>query len=475
MRALYDRTHAREHDRHATIIEDWRLFQDATVGSYRVNRLGRDERETTQLGPLTYERGILRGVRWEQNRNGIVYTFPGVHEARDAVSERALRDPGDERDVRLLGEAPWLGAYVVEVNPPQGRHEWLFIDKRNGDVVRRERIERRRRYTTTYDDYKPVDGVPEPSRVRTVDSLGNEREQILVSRSLDDTPDQRDIDMPVNRRLVEFPERSGPVRLPVRIVNGLAVVRVIVGRTGYDFLLDSGAAGIVVDPSVVEQQNLERYGQRVGATIGAFPESTTIVPQMTLGGLRMRNVVARVVSVPFHPDERTRLAGMLGFDFFADAVVHVDLARGVFEASASDRFRAPADTASVPLGLDDKTPTVHLRAGNGVARAVLDTGANRSVFQTSFADHAEFGAERSATVLRVRGMGGFANAETTRVPLLEFAGIGTRDATVDVTGADLGSEDVDGIIGTDLLHTYELWFDYHANAVYVRRATPKKR
>lgn len=475
MRALYDRTHAREHDRRATIIEDWRLFQDATVGSYRVNRLGRDERDTTQLGPLTYQHGVLRGVRWEQNRNGIVYTFPGVHEARDAVSERALRDPGDERDVRLVGEAPWLGAYVVEVNPPQGRHEWLYIDKRNGDVVRRERVERRRRYTTTYDDYRLVDGIPEPSRVRTVDSVGNEREQILVTRSLDDTPDLRDVEMPQNRRLAEFPEHGAPVRLPVRVVNGLAVVRVIVGRTGYDFLLDSGAAGIVVDPSVVEQQNLERYGQRVGVTIGAFPESTTIVPQMTFGGIRMRNVVARVVSVPFRPDEHTRLAGMLGFDFFADAVVHVDLAHGVFEASAPERFRPPADTTSAPLALDDKTPAVHLRAGNGIARAVLDTGANRSVFETSFADHADFGAERSATVLHVRGMGGFANAESTRVPLLEFAGVGTRDATVDVTAADLGSEDVDGIIGTDLLRTYELWFDYRANAVYVRRTTPKKR
>jgi len=235
----------------ATILEDWRLFQDGTVGPYKVNRLGRDIRETTTLGPLTYERGVLHGVHWEQNRNGITFTYPGVHEQRDAISEHAFRDPTDERDVRLLGDANAYNAYVVEVNPTGGRRSWIYVDKRTGYTVRKEWVQRRRRYVSSYDDYHLVDGVPEPSRIRTVDSIGNEREQILVNRTFDTTPDPNDIEMPPARHVVEFPEKQTPVRLPVRFVNGLAVVRVIVGRTGYDFLLDSGAAGIVIDPSIV--------------------------------------------------------------------------------------------------------------------------------------------------------------------------------------------------------------------------------
>ena len=470
VRALYDRAHPREHGRNVTVLEDWRLFQDGTVGSYRVNRLGRDVRETTTLGPLTYERGLLRGTRWEQNRNGIVFTYPGVHEQRDAASERAFRDASDERDVRLVGDSVALSAYVVEVNPPAGRHEWLYVDKRTGHLVRREYVERRRRYTTTYDDYRLADGVPEPSRVRTVDSLGNEREQILVNRSLDYTPDPRDVDMPPARRVVEFPEKQTTVRLPVRFVNGLAVVRVIVGRGAYDFLLDSGAAGIVVDPSVVDQQNLERYGSRFGATLGTFPETTTIVPQMTIGGLRMRNVVSRVVKVPFRVDDRTHVAGLLGFDFFADAVVHLNVEKNVAEAIAPDRFRPPSDAGAVPLALDDKTPAVSARAGGASGRVVLDTGANRTVFETAFAERGDFTPQRVASTMHVRGMGGFATAESTRLPAFELGGIWTRGATADVANADLGTEDVDGIVGTDFLRSYELWFDYRVNSVYLRRA-----
>ncbi len=470
VRALYERAHAHEHTRAATVIEDWRLFQDGTVGSFRVNRLGKDARETTTLGPLTYERGVLRGAHWEQNRNGIVFTYPGVHEQHDAVSDRAFRDTNDDRNVRIVGDSPAFGAYVVEVNPPAGRHEWLYIDKRSGNLVRREYVERRRRYTTTYDDYRLVEGVFEPSRVRTVDSLGNEREQILVSRTLDVTPDPRDVDMPPSRRVVEFPERQTTVRLPVRFVNGLAVARVIVGRGAYDFLLDSGAAGIVIDPSVAEQQNYEVLGKRIGATLGTFPESTTIVPQMSIGGLRMRAVVARVVRVPFRIGDRTHVVGLLGFDFFADAVVHLDIGKNLAEAIAPERFKAPPDAGTVGVGLDDKTPAVAARAGSANGRVVLDSGANRTVFETAFAERGDFSPDRVASTMRVRGMGGFASAEPARVPAFEIGGIWTRAATADVANADLGADDVDGIVGTDFLRAYDLWFDYRTNAVYIRRA-----
>ncbi len=475
VRAVYDRANGHEHGRNLTILEDWRLFQDGTVGSYKVNRWGRDERETTQLGPLTYVKGVLHGVHWEQNRNGIVYSYSGIHELHDAVSEHALRDPADDRNVHLLGESIPLNAYVVEVNPPTGRHTWYYIDKRTGYVARKDVILRRRRYMTTYDDYRIVDGVPEPSRVRTIDSLGNEREQILVNRTLDETPDASDLEMPADRRLLEFPLASlhpGPVRLPVRFVNGLAVVRVVVENGVYDFLLDSGAAGIVIDPSVVQQQQLESYGRRVGATLGSFPETTTIVPQMTIGPLRMHNVVTRVVGMPFRPDDHTRIAGLLGFDFFADSVVHVDVAHGTVEVSSPDHFRAPLDTTGIPVALDDKTPAIRLRAGTSSARAVLDTGANRSIFQAGYADRADFNSLHDATLSRVRGVGGFVSVETARVPLIEFAGVATHEATVDVTSADFGSDDLDGVLGTDLLHAYDLWFDYKTNAVYVRRMVP---
>ena len=82
----------------------------------------------------------------------------------------------------------------------------VFIDKRTANVVRREYVEKGRRYTVTFDDYRTFDGIPEPSHVRSIDSYGNERDLTLLSRTLDLTPDPHDVDIASSRRaLVEFP------------------------------------------------------------------------------------------------------------------------------------------------------------------------------------------------------------------------------------------------------------------------------
>jgi hypothetical protein len=470
VRALYGKDHERERTRAATVIEEWRLTQDKMTGTLQVFVLGKDEREIALLGPLLFESGVHAGVRWQQTRNGATYTFAGIHEARDAVSERAWL--GDEaRDVRLIGESVPLNAYVVEIDPPGGRHEWRFIDKSTGDLVRREFVEKQRRYVVTYEDYRTFDGIPEPSRVRTIDSYGNERIIDLLSRTLDLTPDPHDVDMAPNRRsLVEFPAGITNVHLPLRIVNGLCVVKVRIGAKDYDFLLDSGAAGIVIDPSIVDEQHLDSYGSRVGATLGTFVETTSIVPLMSVGALRMRAVVTRVVTLPFHLDDRTRIAGLLGFDFFLDTVVHVDFDHGIANAIAPATFKPPADAAALPLALDDRTPVVRAHVGGLAGRIVLDTGANRSVFAPTFVSRFDSPLDPSTPLAQFRGLGGTGTAATVHLKSFDIAALPLGDVVVDVSGADMGAEDIDGTAGTDLLHAYDMFFNYRTQTLYVRRS-----
>jgi predicted aspartyl protease len=468
VRALYDRAHSVPHTKNATVLEDWHLSQDGQSGTFRVWRLGKDYRESTALGPFTYENGVHNGTRWQQNRNGITFTFAGIHE-RDTVDEHAWLSH-DTRDVRLIGDSLAANAYVVEINPLTGRHEWLFIEKRTGVIVRRERVERRRRYITTYDDFKQFDGTLEPSRQRTVDSLGNDREQTIVSRLLDTTPDPKDVAMPASKRsIVEFPAGASIVQLPVRVANGLFVVRVTMGNHTYDFLLDSGAAGIVIDPSVAEALGIERYGQRIGTTLGTFSEETATVPLISIGQLRMHNIVTRVVPVPFKADDHTRIAGLLGFDFFADAVVHIDHEHNLVDVHAPATFHPPADATPVALALDDKQPAIHAKVGTVMARVIIDTGANRTLLQSEFADRADITSDRGAMIAKVRGVGGIGTVSTVRVKSFEFAGTTFTDPLIDISASELSVEDIDGVLGTDLLHDYDIYFDYRASTVYLHR------
>ena len=471
VRALYQRSHDRERSRLATIIEEWRLSQDKMSGTYRVYRLGRDERDITLLGPFQSEAGIHNGTRWQQTRNGMTYTYSGIHEGRDALSERAWLSDAETRDVRLIGESLPLNAFVIELDPAGGRHEWLFIDKHAGTLVRREFVEKQRRYTVLFDDYRTFDGIAEPSRVRVTDSYGNERDLSLMSRTLDLTPEPHDVDIATNRRtLVEFPTNVTNVHLPMRVLNGLCVVKVHIGAKDYDFLLDSGAAGIVIDPAIADDAHLETFGSRVGATIGTFSETSAVVPQINVGPLRMRAVVARVVAIPFHLDERTRIAGLLGFDFFLDTIVHFDLDHGIASAIAQSAFRPPADAATIPLALDDRTPVVRARADTSTGRVVLDTGANRSLFTPAFASRADVAIDPAAATAQFRGMGGTGTAATVHLKSFDIAALAVLDPVVDVSNANLGAEDIDATAGTDLLHAYDLFFDYRSAALYVRRS-----
>ncbi len=471
VRALYAKNHDRERTRASTIIEEWRLTQDRMTGTYHVFRLGRDERDITLLGPFFYESGIHGGTYWQQTRNGITYTYGGVHENRDVRSDTAWLTDQDPHDVRLIGESVLLNAYVVELNPPGGRHEWCFLDKSSANILRREYVERGRRFTVTFDDYRTFDGIAEPSRVRSIDSYGNERDLSLLSRTLDLTPDARDVEIPPSRRtLVEFPAGVTTFHLPMRVINGLCVVKVHIGLKDYDFLLDSGAAGIVIDPSIVDDAHLETYGSRIGATIGTFTETTSIVPTIAIGALRMRSVVARVVSVPFHLDDHTHIAGLLGFDFFMDTIVHVDLDHAIATAILPGTFKAPSDAAVIPIALDDRTPVVRARADAVTGRVVLDTGANRSVFTPPFASRADAPIDPSAPQAQFRGLGGTGTATTVRLKTFDIAALPLQDSIVDVSSANLGTEDIDGTAGTDLLHAYDLFFDFRSGALYVKRS-----
>ena len=66
-------------------------------------------------------------------------------------------------------------------------------------------------------------------------------------------------------------------------------------------------------------------------------------------------------------------------------------------------------------------------------------------------------------------------AETVRLKSFDIAALPLLDPVVDVSNANLGAEDIDGTAGTDLLHAYDLFFDYRSGALYVRALAAKRQ
>jgi hypothetical protein len=112
---------------------------------------------------------------------------------------------------------------------------------------------------------------------------------------------------------------------------------------------------------------------------------------------------------------------------------------------------------------------VRARADGAWGRMVLDTGANRSILTTGFADRADVVTDAAAGITRFRGVGGVGVGEAVNVKMFDLGGLTVPDIVVDVSSADLGTEDIDATIGTDVSQAFELYFDYRSATVYVRR------
>ena len=189
----------------------------------------------------------------------------------------------------------------------------------------------------------------------------------------------------------------------------------------------------------------------------------------------MTRVAVRVIPIPFRADAHTKISGLLGFDFFAGATLRVDYDRGTVDAYSPGAYRAPDGWSALPITLDDKIPAVNARIGPTTAHLRIDTGANRTILFTDFADRAGLSAADFADTATFAGVGGTGRGRVVQLRSLEVATVALPDPDVEVSPQTFALEDADGLLGADLLHNVALWFDYRANAIHIRFAGHAQR
>jgi len=275
------------------------------TGTYTEISSGADYVDITQLGPTTYSSGRFRGQRWRQDENGYTRLVSGVH-ATDQISNDTLRRAigGAEVDsVALLGEvsAP-VSAFVIDVHPPNGRHEWIFLDKVTGRIVRTEEGRIGRRVVWTFDDFRTTNGITGSWHQHVADGFaGNDMDWRITKLEYGSPVAPSELAMPPSRQRVHFPPGIVDVRLPARIEDGSIIVRLYINGRGLDFALDSGASEIVLDRDVARRLGLATFGQNTETVAGSFSASSAIVPQIRVGDLTLDNVVVDLSAV-----QRTR-------------------------------------------------------------------------------------------------------------------------------------------------------------------------
>jgi predicted aspartyl protease len=444
------------------------VSSDGTTSTYTHIQRADGYRDVTELGPFHTERGVVKDVAWHQNDNGqtvIEQPDPG-----NAVREATTTTVGRVR-------AP-VDGYVIATLTPGGYGTKDYIDASAWRLARRETVGVNGTVVTDYDDVRADHGITFAHHWHTDNAYARTTSDTkVVAYDPADVPEAEIAMPPSRRRLVSFPEGVKTVVLPSQFGRSHVIVRVTIGGRGLDFLLDTGAGGIFIDSAVANELGLKSYAQRSAVTAGRYTTARTIVPEMRVGSLVMRDVAMQMVPQGWNEQSGVKSVGLLGFDFLAELGVTIDYQHQQVVAVPEPLYQPPADAHTtaldVRLGNGQPLTTVILNGAAG-ERFMLDTGGSgpmliHDYFVRRHPDAVrDEGAGARMRSPRFHGIGGDFDTRAYQLANVQIGNLRFHDFIgyrVISRGAYAGA--TDGLLGPEFLRLFTLGLDYANSRIYL--------
>jgi predicted aspartyl protease len=440
---------------------------DGTATTERHLVRGADERTIDDSPPFHAENGTVHGAHWLQDENGVT------------IDDR--NDPGRAQPEKLTTtvtrvRAP-VDAYAVATLNPKGWGRKDYVDPVSWHVVRRERILGTGTVTTAYDDFRDDGGRIFAHRWHVDNTITQTTSDSRVTEFSPGSVSDAELERPPSRRaLVAFPDGASSAELPADFAEHVYVA-VRIGATTVDFVLDTGASGIVVDANVARLIGLQLYGQHSHVVAGRSTFARSVVPELHAGALTMRDIVVGVVPLGWTGKRGGRIGGLLGFDFLAQLGVTIDYEHHRVTAVPGSTFVAPAGPQTVALAarFGRGIPLVTVSFDGAVAERVgLDTGGSGSFLMF------DYFTRRNPNVLRDDDGGiyadgpqqiGVGGAFATKPAFVHTLELGTLHVPsvlgYRVTSERSYTQELDGVIGDKVLRWFTVGFDYAHERVYL--------
>jgi hypothetical protein len=445
-----------------------------SAGSFHLWHDGDNERLDQNLG-LRRERKIRAGERFFfADESGYVREYHGVL-LRHSRTE-ALIDSGElaaaPQDCRLLGSVKIAGraAYELAVTAQGGDTEFLYLDAQTALPVRLSYDEDDGQTTINLSDWRTVNG--HRFAFRTVASDGNhayDLTQTTSSAIVDTTVDPVVFVVPRSREI----EMRGVEHVPLIEHDGHFFVPVRIGGRTYRFLLDSGAQGILLDRHVVRALKLHEEGalEASGAQRTGGLRLARLVA-LAIGGATMRDQVVATLDLGESTHGAFRIDGILGYPFFASAIVRVDFARKTMAFGPAGSLASEGD--SIDVDLDRGLSEAMLSADGVRAPFMIDTGnaADVLLYRPFVALHPGIVPSTLAD-MRSYGLGGSTDSYQSLLRELVLGTTTLHDVRVGVMLATQGAfaDRFDaGNIGLGVLRNFIVTFDYPDDALYVEKS-----
>jgi hypothetical protein len=429
-----------------------------------LRRRGADYLAQTLLGSATYTTGRSSGVLWSRGTNGLVrLTGADISNGDDLDRWPAAIFPLDPGACVLAGEAGVPNpAWVIQYGAPGDAPRWIYIDEASGAIVREIIRDGIKMVTTAFD---PAENSGRPTHWQVAGGE-HDLDVRLVSQGPGDPSMGTSIPIPISVS-PHVALAPGATVVPARFAGREILVPVRIGERVDQFALDTGTSDVEID-------RLTAAGRGMPAVF-----DHAVIGEMTIGSVHFHDMpIIQSTGLSAGPER-----GLLGFDFFAGHIVHIDYAHERLELYARPGFKAPANAARLSADYREGVPLVTARIGRAMGRRfLLDIGSPRVVIARYFAERDGQATETydvDGPPGPLRGENYLEGLVVTRTIKLRALALGPY--TISIDSADLEERHdetidtaietpFDGIIGTDVMARFEWWFDYDGGAVWLRPA-----
>ena len=329
--------------------------------------------------------------------------------------------------------------------------------------------------STTYGDYRQVEGVFLPFYADSHISPRDKREVTVVS-SYRLNPDVGPgiFAVPEQSKGFAFPAGGKSLDINIKLVENMLYLPVLIGDETTIWVLDSGASLSVIDADFAARLGLIPLGEVKGFGFGdTFALSFITLPQSRVGEILVNPRKVYVYKGLAENSYEPRIHGILGYDFLSRFVTRIDYANRMVSFFDPATFSYTGDGVILEAPLKYQTFTVPVVIdGQLKGNFSLDLGSYVSSFHYQYAEKHKL-HERNGVLAVSRGLAGELVERVVPFKSFTVGGFTVTDPLLTIPldrgkGAAAVGEQA-GNLGYSILRHFVVYLDYARQQVILEK------
>jgi len=443
-----------------------------------------------KLGPIEGADGYDGSTGWSRDPGGEVAALDAPEAKRRARSQAWLdsRSYWYPKRIAATFAAPESREFegrrydIVVATPDGGDPITLWFDAQTHLLARTVQKQGADTASTTYDDWRDVDGLRLPFHSTTdmTDAAGrtdprNRNEVKIESVAPNVAVADADFAMPAMIASARIDASGGITRIPFDLVNNHIYAQGSIDGKPARFLVDTGGMNLLT-PVSAKKFSLNGEGKLAGRGVGdeVVDVSFAHAGEVRLGNAVLAKPVFAIMDLGKLPAvEGFESDGLVGYEMFRRFGITIDYAKHELVLVEPAKFSPPAGAHAVPFELADRIPIITGTLDGVPARISVDTGS-----RVSLTLHSPFARERgllakydaAAESVVGWGVGGPSRGHPARFGVLRLGDIDIAGVAGDLYTGDKGAfatPDISANLGGGVLKRFTVAFDYAAKKMYL--------